>query len=82
MMRAFNAREGLGRKDDRLPKKFYKALQGTGPTGGTSIDPGAFEDVLDLYYQMMGWTPEGTPTRAKMIDLGVEWIANYVPQIQ
>ena len=82
MMRAFNAREGLDRKDDRLPKKFYKALQGTGPTGGTRIDPGAFDDVLDLYYQMMGWTPDGTPTRAKMIDLGVEWVADYVPQIQ
>ena len=82
MMRAFNAREGLNRKDDRLPKKFYKVLQGTGPTGGTKIDPEAFEAVLDLYYQLMGWTHDGTPTRAKMIDLGVEWVADLVPQIQ
>ena len=82
MMRVFNAREGLDRKADRLPKKFFKALQGTGPTGGTAIDPEKFEEALDLYYQLMGWTPDGIPTRAKMVDLGVEWVADLVPQIQ
>src|SRR5687768_2169532 len=32
MQRMFNAREGLTRADDKLPKKFFKALAGTGPT--------------------------------------------------
>ncbi|MBK8420414.1 aldehyde ferredoxin oxidoreductase C-terminal domain-containing protein [Candidatus Villigracilis saccharophilus] len=29
LFRTFNAREGPGRKDDKLPKKFFKALSGT-----------------------------------------------------
>src|SRR5215211_91696 len=32
LFRTFNAREGLDRKDDKLPKKFFKQLQGSGPT--------------------------------------------------
>ena len=34
-MRMFNAREGFDRKQDKLPKKFFKALKGTGPTAGS-----------------------------------------------
>jgi aldehyde:ferredoxin oxidoreductase len=34
---------------------------------------------LDLYYQLMGWTPDGIPTRAKLIDLDVEWAVDYLP---
>jgi aldehyde:ferredoxin oxidoreductase len=73
LMRLFNAREGIDRKQDVLPKKFFKPLAGTGPTAGSAIDPKEFEDALDLYYQIMGWTADGIPTRAKLIDLGIEW---------
>jgi aldehyde:ferredoxin oxidoreductase len=78
MLRLFNSREGLDRKQDVLPKKFFKPLAGTGPTAGVSIDPKEFEDALDLYYQIMGWTPDGIPTRAKLVDLGIEWAAEYL----
>jgi len=73
LLRLFNAREGIDRKQDVLPKKFFEPLKGTGPTAGTAIDPKEFEDALDLYYQIMGWTADGIPTRAKLIDLGIEW---------
>ena len=78
MMRAFNTREGFGRKDDKLPTKFFKPLSGTGPTAGVAIDKEQFENNLDIYYQMCGWTMDGTPTRAKMIDLGIEWVADLI----
>ena len=39
LMRAFNAREGLDRKDDRLPAKFFRPLTGTGPTAGRRPRP-------------------------------------------
>ena len=77
MLRIFNAREGFSRKDDKLPKKFFKPLQGTGPTAGFAFDPLEFEKVLDLYYGLANWTPDGTPTRAKLVDLGIEWAADY-----
>jgi aldehyde:ferredoxin oxidoreductase len=74
MMRAFNAREGFGRKDDKLPNKFFRPLGGKGPNVGETLDREEFEAAIDLYYQMKGWDEEGVPTRAKMIDLGLEWV--------
>lgn len=76
LLRVFNAREGFDRKQDVLPGKFFKPLAGTGPTVGVAIDPNEFEAALDLYYALMGWGSDGCPTRAKLIDLGVEWAAS------
>jgi aldehyde:ferredoxin oxidoreductase len=79
MMRAFNAREGLSRKDDWLPDKFFKPLVGTGPTAGVALTAEELNGALDQYYAMMGWTQEGTPTRAQLASLGIEWVGAYVP---
>jgi aldehyde:ferredoxin oxidoreductase len=79
MMRVFNAREGFSRKDDTLPAKFFKPLQGTGPTAGVAIDPVEFEDALDLYYQINGWTLDGIPTPAKLVDLDLAWLKDQLP---
>jgi aldehyde:ferredoxin oxidoreductase len=73
MLRVFNAREGFGRKDDKLPKKFFKALQGSGPTAGVALNSQDFESILDQYYQLMGWTPDGLPTSQKLADLEIEF---------
>jgi aldehyde:ferredoxin oxidoreductase len=75
MLRLFNAREGFSREDDRLPAKFFKPLGGTGPTAGTALDPVQFEAALDQYYQLMGWTANGNPAPAKLLDLGIAWAA-------
>jgi aldehyde:ferredoxin oxidoreductase len=76
LLRAFNAREGFSRKEDRLPAKFFKPLAGTGPTAGVTLDEAEFEAALDLYYQLLGWTHDGLPTRAALVDLGIEWVAD------
>ncbi|PKO21012.1 MAG: aldehyde:ferredoxin oxidoreductase [Chloroflexi bacterium HGW-Chloroflexi-1] len=78
LMRAFDARAGFSRKDDLLPKKFFEALQGTGPTAGVSVDPQAFEAALDQYYALAGWTNDGIPTRATLKKLDIEWAAEYL----
>jgi aldehyde:ferredoxin oxidoreductase len=79
LLRLFNAREGFNRKDDRLPKKFFKPLVGTGPTAGVVVNPQEFEAALDLYYQLNGWTADGVPTPAKLADLGIAWAADQLP---
>jgi aldehyde:ferredoxin oxidoreductase len=79
MMRLFNAREGLDRRHDKLPRKFFKTLQGTGPTFGVALDEAEFEHVLDVYYQLMGWTPTGIPVPTKLVDLGIEWMSDLIP---
>jgi aldehyde:ferredoxin oxidoreductase len=78
LMRTFNAREGLTRKDDSLPKKFFKPLGGTGPTAGLLIDRVEFENALDRYYQMLGWTEDGVPTPEALTKAGVEWAVDYL----
>jgi aldehyde:ferredoxin oxidoreductase len=79
LMRAFNAREGFTRKDDRLPKKFFQPLAGTGPTAGVALTHEEMDAALDLYYRYMGFTSDGLPTRASLANAGVEWAAEMLP---
>jgi aldehyde:ferredoxin oxidoreductase len=48
----FNRQEGMTRKDDKLPRRFFReVLQGT----GKNIQPGELEVMLKEYYQLRGW---------------------------
>jgi|GEM_PF-1792633 len=74
LLRWFNQREGLSRKDDKLPKKFFKALVGTGPTAGVVLDPAEIEAAKDMYYEMAGYDAQGQITGERMKALGLEWL--------
>jgi aldehyde:ferredoxin oxidoreductase len=76
MLRAFNAREGIDRKEDRLPAKFFKPLTGTGPTKGIALDPAVIEGALDEYFRLAGWDgATGNPTPETMARLGLAWVS-------
>jgi aldehyde:ferredoxin oxidoreductase len=75
MMRMFNAREGMDRKQDKLSKKFFRALDGGGPTGGIALTHEELESAIDEYYRLAGWTPAGIPTRETLERLELGWIA-------
>jgi aldehyde:ferredoxin oxidoreductase len=78
MLRAFNAREGIGREADRLPKKFWQPLKG-GPTDGMALDPADYERAKDSYYALAGWdVASGTPTQQKLAELGLDWVAEML----
>jgi len=79
MLRAFNAREGIDREQDRLPEKmFKKALQG-GPTDGIKLDRAEFEAGLDEYFRQNDWDVEtGVPTRYKLEQLDLGWVAEQL----
>jgi aldehyde:ferredoxin oxidoreductase len=77
MMRAFNAREGFTREHDILPPKLVQPKKG-GPSEGTFIDPDALEKAKDLYYAMCGWDERGIPTRAKLEELSLGWVADEI----
>lgn len=79
LFRTFNAREGLGRKDDRLPKKFFKALNGTGPTAGFALTHEEVDSAIDQYYKLAGLNEDGAPTPETLKKHGVEWAAEYLP---
>jgi len=75
MMRVFNAREGHKREQDVLPPKLYQPRQG-GPSDGMSIDPADLERAKDIYYAMAGCDSQGVPTRGKLEELGIGWVAD------
>ena len=76
MLRAFNAREGLTRKDDILPKKLTKKLKG-GPSDGFNFTAEELETAKDTYYALSGWdVATGTPTAEKLQELGLDWVVN------
>jgi aldehyde:ferredoxin oxidoreductase len=79
MMRAFNARDGLDRRQDYLPKKNFEPLKGTGPSAGTMVSKAEFERALAIYYEMMGWDAQhGLPTRTKLEELRLGWVADML----
>ena len=79
LFRTFNAREGLGRKDDKLPKKFFKALKGTGPTAGIALTHEEVDSAIDHYYKLAGLNEDGAPTPETLKKHDIEWAAEYLP---
>lgn len=75
MARAFNIREGFTKDDDRLPERFFGPLEG-GPLKGTKLSKDEFQQAIATYYQMMGWDDDGVPTRAKLEELDIGWVAD------
>ena len=77
LMRALNAREGLTRDQDTLPKKlFTKPLSG-GRSDGLLLSNDEFQAGLDLYYDQAGWDKEsGVPLRETLEEVGLGWAAD------
>jgi aldehyde:ferredoxin oxidoreductase len=74
MLRAFNAREGITREQDTLPKRLFEPLEG-GPSDGKALDREQFEAALSTYYEMAGWDPvTGNPTAETLDGLGLGWL--------
>jgi aldehyde:ferredoxin oxidoreductase len=72
LKRAINNRLGLTRSNDKLPKPLLEAYTDGGAAG--YVPP--IEAMLESYYQARGWDPlSGFPTREKLLELGLEWVA-------
>jgi len=74
--RAFNIREGMGRKDDTLPESFF--VEKVTPWGPTGISEASFQEMLDEYYAFRGWDENGIPTKEKLEELGLEDMAGQL----
>ncbi len=71
MERLFLVREGMSRKDDAPPAKFYEPWT-HGPRAGTRVEREPFEALLDRYYALRGWDTDGIPTAETLRTLGLE----------
>jgi aldehyde:ferredoxin oxidoreductase len=77
LARVFNYREGLRRKDDKLPDRMFEPLKKR-ELEDIQLDRKEFDDAIDLYYEMMNWDEEGRPRKAKLIELDVAWAINEI----
>jgi aldehyde:ferredoxin oxidoreductase len=70
--RLFNLREGV-EKDD-LPKSLYSesGAFASGPSAGKAIGEATFAESMKRYYDLRGWDDTGTPTEARLSELGVD----------
>jgi aldehyde:ferredoxin oxidoreductase len=75
LLRAFNAREGVGAESDALPPKLYIPLEG-GESDGEAVVVEDVEAAKRRYYRMTGWDADGRPTRAKLEELALGWVAD------
>jgi len=77
MARVFNIREGLTKDDDWLPARFFQP-HASGALTETSIKPDELKNAIINYYKIMGWSEDGIPTKSKLAELELDWIAKYL----
>jgi len=63
--RMFIVREGIRRKDDFPPQRYFE------PLNGLRLDKEKFEQMLDEYYQLRGFNKEGKPLEETIKRLGL-----------
>jgi len=77
--RAFNVREGMTRKDDWLPERLQKVPFPRDPARGQIFE---LDRLLDDYYAARGWDAKtGVPTRKKLEDLGLSYVADELEKL-
>ncbi|MBI5303257.1 MAG: aldehyde ferredoxin oxidoreductase family protein [Chloroflexi bacterium] len=78
MARAFNVREGFTAQEDTLPERLFQPLE-NGALQGVGISQPDFAQAIVELYEQKGWNAQGIPTREKLRDLGIEWVADLLP---
>jgi aldehyde:ferredoxin oxidoreductase len=70
--RLYNIGEGFSRKDDTFPKRILTEPIKQGNSKGQLISQKDLDEMLDEYYAARGWDKAGTPSPAKLKELGIE----------
>jgi aldehyde:ferredoxin oxidoreductase len=64
------SREGVTRKDDRLPRRMEEPLP-EGIAKGRFITPAMYDQMLEEYYQLRGWDDNGIPRKETLTSLEI-----------
>jgi aldehyde:ferredoxin oxidoreductase len=68
---------GITAKDDTLPKRFFGEIGDPRPTTAP-LKEEEWTAAKQFYYRAMGWTEDGVPTRQKLQELGIGWVADEI----
>ena len=69
--RLINVQRGVSRKDDTLPYRVMNEPIPGGPAKGRHCPQEELDKMLDRYYALRGWSPDGIPTDDKLKELGL-----------
>ncbi|BEP18709.1 aldehyde ferredoxin oxidoreductase family protein [Pyrofollis japonicus] len=69
--RLFNLREGLTPSHDTLPERLLREPIRRGPCEGCVVRPDELEEMKKEYYAARGWSPDGKPSLAKLVELSL-----------
>jgi aldehyde:ferredoxin oxidoreductase len=82
LFKAYPIREGMTRKDDDWPERFYKEPGDEGRAKGKVLDRAAMDKLLDGYYEVRGWDKKtGIPPKAKWLELGLDDVAQELDEM-
>jgi aldehyde:ferredoxin oxidoreductase len=72
LTRLFNAREGLSRKDDTLPKRILTEPLPSGIAKNQGLTQKQLDQMLEEYYMLRGWDIKtGVPSKGKLEELNL-----------
>ncbi|MBI4285356.1 MAG: aldehyde dehydrogenase [Chloroflexi bacterium] len=73
LVRAYNVREGLRRKDDidSIPKHVFERNP---PAPEVKLDRDVWNKLTDRFYEIRGWDKEGIPTRQTLTESGLDYV--------
>lgn len=78
LKRVINVRRGITAKDDSLPYRLLKEPLKDGGAAGQVVE---LDRMLPKYYELRGWGKNGVPSRERLIELGLEEVAEeFKPQ--
>jgi len=75
----FNIRHGIPSPKETLPEKFLTTPLAEGSAQGQTVP---LVSMLDEFYEAMGWTPKGHPTRQKLEELNLWTLVQEDPPPQ
>jgi len=78
LAKCFNVRHGASRKDDYPPPRAFEEEMPDDVVKGARITREEYDEALDGYYEVRGWTREGIPTKRKLRELGLDAEAEEV----
>ena len=64
-------RDGISRRDDTVPKRYFDEPVPEGPAKGEVISRKEFDGMLDEYYKLHGWDKNGVPRKNTLTKLGL-----------
>lgn len=65
-------KDGISRKDDTLPQRYFNEPIPEGPAQGEVILEKEFSEMLDEYYRLHHWDSNGMPKRKAIRNLGLD----------